>query len=226
LFRPSRVDLTAKTTTTFPLERGERHRVRLVRNSSGSEASLQLDDFAPMELPGKRELRRGEDVLLPDGTSLFVRLANPILSGWRWDLRRGEVPIPGSYRDPWRILHESTGILLIMAGMTLILGLGVELSGSGLAAGRFEGVGILLSGAILVGLAIWTRRRASLVGAWLAVGFVSLDLVFALGGDNPPGSDPGFLAALVRLGMLAVLLRGVGAAHRIRSQRMPQSRKG
>jgi hypothetical protein len=106
----------------YALERGGHRRLHLRWGLGHRDFRVALDD-APEWSIDRASLLRGATLVLPDGTSLFVRyVRRPWYSvGQRHELRveRDGVPLPGSEGDPRRIGRQAAGLLLLLAALRL-----------------------------------------------------------------------------------------------------------
>ncbi|MFO0757317.1 MAG: hypothetical protein U0359_12550 [Byssovorax sp.] len=100
-------------------------RLKVLFTGDYDTAVVELDGGQIWTADSRSQLTRGQRIRLPDGSDLFVKLAQAYGST-ELHLTRDGIPVPGSPTDPTERANQAGYLLLFFALVTALLGLAVE----------------------------------------------------------------------------------------------------
>jgi hypothetical protein len=175
----------------YALERGGDKSLEISWKGRWKTTEVRLQGKLIGAIPNQKELRAGQILQLPDGTSLKVQLV-------RSELRvlRNDKPLPGSISDPATRLALSFNIIYFIAGLNIVLGfIALGFRVDFLQTLGFGAVSVAIGFMFLV-LGFFTQRR-SLIALIVAIAIYGLDCTLAL-----------FSVAPIVLGVVSMLSTG------------------
>jgi hypothetical protein len=185
-------------TMRFRLEKGGAKRLALSYKGYFKNMNVVLDGATILTVVDRKQLEAGELCLLPDGSTLRVKLAKRKLI-----VTRNGVAVPGSATDPGKIVKTAAVFLYIWAAGSVLLGT-LEGDGPSMLIG-------VLVGAVLgvLGYFVWHLSTAAL---GVSIAFVAFSILLALIGA---AQEPRLLMNLpITIVLLVSLIQGFRALRR------------
>jgi hypothetical protein len=212
----------------YALEKGGPKRLEVSwsgRSWSGlrKDVTLRLDDLTIGTIPGWNDLSAGQEFPLPDGSTLKVQWSRALTTYAPRVLRDGQ-PLPGSLGDPETTLRWTAGMLLLVAVVSIALGLSRLIHRVGPV--QLADAGPLIAGVLFLLLAFFVRR-GSLAALVIAIAAFVLDSIVPLFTiTRPAGFGSGDYwfqnpySAFMRICLLGGMISGVGAIRAIRKRKL------
>ena len=183
-------------------------RLEIVVGSFWRGATVRLDGQEIGTVPGKRELLRGQDFKLPDGSTLNVRLIQHLMGSELHILRDGR-PIPGSASHPETAVRTAYWLLFLIAAVDIVFGVAARTMHvdmlAGLGISDFSiGFGVILA---ILGYLV---RRGSLPALYAGIAVYAADTALGLVLTAMSGGVPDMFNIILRGLMFVPLIQGVG----------------
>ncbi len=202
-------------TQRYALEAGGPQRLEISWRGFWKDTTIQLDGNAISTIPGQKELRAGQEFVLPDKSVLRVQLVTGLTSELRI-LRDGK-PLPNSASDPATRLKTAYGIVFFIAGLNIVLGLVSELFQVEFL--QQLGIGVFSIGFGLIFLALgFAVRRQSQIALIIAIAIFALDGILGLAVSASAGGRPSTVGIIVRIFLLIPMVQGVVAIKTLKAQ--------
>ena len=176
----------------------------LTATLDGAEV-LKFESIDPLKLGRKADLASGDTLEIklerkPFSTELQV---------W-WN----GTPVPGTSGDPETQLSAAYGTIYLVAILSVVVGLAVEL----LPASQLRSLGFgratWVMGLVFAGLGFWVQQRRSKVALALAIGLFALDsLLSVVFGFDESRQSPNLAPLIARIFLLLPMVRGWSAIH-------------
>ena len=148
----------------FALREGGPKQVRVQWKGMWKDVRVSFDGAEVGVIPNQKALKAGEDIRLPDGSTLHIQLQTGLSAGLHL-LRNGE-PLPGTTSDPKAQLAAAYGTIYFVAGLSAAVGVaalgGVTLLQQLGFGWTSIGAGVLMGG---LGYLVSRRSRAALIAA-------------------------------------------------------------
>ena len=158
----------------YALERGGDKSLEISWKGQWRTTEVRLKGKLIGAIPSRKELRTGQNLQLPDGTSLKIQLVKSELR-----VLRNDKPLPGSISDPATRLAQSFYIIYFIAGLNIVLGfIALSFQVEFLQTLGFGMISVAIGFMFLV-LGFFTQRR-SRIALIVAVVSYGLDCVLAL----------------------------------------------
>jgi hypothetical protein len=206
----------------FPLEPGGPPRLGVSWRGALKDLSVSFDGQPVAAFEGPKELKEARRLVLPDGSTLEVRVASP--SGFpELLLTRDGEPVPGSSGDP-AVRHATAWqVVAAVAVLNVVVGLLVEATGADFLRGIGAGWPSVLAG-LVYGVLAWLVRGRSTVALGIAVALFVLDGVLVLASAAKGEGTVPLGGLFVRFFLLIPMLRGLPALRELarpRKRRVP-----
>lgn len=200
---------------TFALREGGPNEVEIAWQGNWQEVRVLHEGRLLGTIADMNALKQGAQFRLPDATMLGVKLS----AGFSTELRltRDGAPLPTGAPAAAKTLKEVVGLLWFLAAGNALAGLVAHLGKVEWLAQAGFGLGSVVAGVVLGGLA-WLVQGRSKAALGLAVGFLALDLVFSLVVASRNGLHPNVGALTTRVLFMGILLRGFGALTALRAR--------
>lgn len=201
---------------SYAIEKDGPKRLTLSWKAGWREIAVVFDGQAVGTIPNQKALSVGQEMALPDGSKLFVKLARNFIATELQVLRNGQ-PVPGSMSDPQARVKVAYQIAYFIAGFNLVLGLLATLFQIEFLQAIGVGVYSIFFGLVFLALGFFIQRKSNLALILAIiifaldgiVGFVSLAM--ASGRTNIGG-------LFVRILLLIPLVQGVSAIRTLKKE--------
>ncbi len=200
----------------YALEEGGPERLEIAWKGMFTNCTIQLDGIEVGVIPDQKALKKGQELSLPDGSTLKVQLVQR-LTGTELQLLRNDYPLPGSPTDPKVRLKWAVVSIFIIAGLNLVLGvISVFAPSEFLGALGVSWISIIF-GAIFLVLGFFVQRLSS-IALILALVLLAADTVVSilLGGQGREAPD--ITSLLARILVFIPMLQGMEAVKQLREQ--------
>jgi ribosomal protein L37E len=199
---------TTNRKQVFSLDPGGEQRLIIAWKGIWTNASIYLDKKPIGLIPDKKLLIAGQDLLLPDGSTIKVQLDPK--KGINV-FRNGQL-LPGSASDP-KVQHKGAyelayGIVYFVGGINILLGLATSLFKLELFGQASDGLYQLLFGLIFLALGFFVQRKSN-VALILAIVIFGLDGL--VGVISTMGSYLTISIILSRMLFITPMIQGVSA---------------
>ena len=198
---------------TFALEPGSSRTVDIEWRGIWKDFKVSLDGQVLGTMNGQKQLQEGDTYPLQDGSVLAVKLEQGFGSAELKITRDGQ-PLPGTDSDPRQQLESAAGIVFFIAGLNIVLGLVAELLDVGLLLDNGLGWGSVVFGVVFLGLGLWARK-GSRVALILAIALFAIDGLLGLYLVVDAGGTPGTGGVVMRVLLIAGMIKGVMAAGKV-----------
>jgi hypothetical protein len=193
---------------TYTLDPDNPKRLDIVYKTFWRGATVWLDGREIGTAPDKQALLRGQELKLPDGSMLKIRLTQSLLGSELHILRNGQ-PIPGSASHPETKIKTAYWILFLIAGINILFGvvarvLHVNMLGE-MGIGDFS----LASGVIFAILGYLVRRHSPLA-LYAGIALYAADTLLGLVLTARSGGTPSMFNIIFRGLVFIPLVQGVG----------------
>lgn len=213
-------------TQAFALEHGGPKRLEISWSGAWNDVQLTLDGLPIGGFKRQRELEAGRTFTLPDGSQLQVQLKRKGLDTTLRLMRNGK-PLPGSTdgkggtSSPAERVAQAANFVYFAAGANVVMGLIAEVWSDTL---RNAGVGLgsVVVGAILGGLAYWVKSKQSRLALVLALAMCVVDTLLSVVDTKAGGGGRLAGQLVIRAPILMLLLRALPALGEIERARTPQ----
>ena len=194
---------------TYILDPENPKRLEIISSAFWRSTAIRLDGQEIGTVASKRELVQGQDLKLPDGSKLKVRLIQSLMGSELHILRDGK-PIPGSASHPETLIRSAYWALFLLSTISVLFGvvarmLHVDMLGEMGISDYSIGIGI-----ILFGLAFLVRRH-SLLALYAGIGLFAADTILGLVLASASGGAPNTFNLIFRGLLFFPLVQGVGA---------------
>jgi hypothetical protein len=186
------------------------------KNFTISQAGTEL-----LRLPGRRALKEGATVTLPDGRVLGAQLKQQ-LNQEELELLLDGRPLPGSATHPHYRLQQAVYTLVAVGVLNVLLGLLAELGAVATLQQLGFGYPTVVVGLVFLGLAWWAKAKEASLPLYLGMGLLVLDVVVSLAGMGPSGTPP-TAGLLLRFFLVMLLYKGATAVRQIRAEQAGDS---
>ena len=200
----------------FALEPDGPKRLEIAWTGVWKDIQVLLDGSTIGTFANQQALKAGQEFPLPDGTRLWVQLAQMPM-GPQLRVNRNGAPLPGSDADPAQQVKVAAGVLTFIGAGTLIVG-ALAAAGVQLLAKMGYGAPGMVEGVIFLVLAYFVNRR-SLVALALAVMLFALDTVVSIVVLTQATNSPPVGGVVVRFFLFVPLIQAFGAIRKLKSQR-------
>ncbi len=171
--------------------------------------TIRLDGIELGTIASQMEFRQGKEYSLPDGSKLFVRLANSLM-GQEVQVTRDGKPVPGSSSHPETRIRSAYTLLYFIAGWKVLFGiLGMVALGVDLSKFSMEMISIFL-GVVFFFLATMARKRSILA---LVAGIVLFagDAAYSTYVSMQAGNQPNVFSLVIQVFLIYYLYQGIKA---------------
>ena len=165
-------------------------------------------------------LKQGAQFRLPDGTMLGIKLHAGLSTELR--LTRDGAPLPTGAPAAAKALKEVVGLLWFLAAGNALAGLTAHLGDVEWLVQAGFGLGSVVAGVVLGGLA-WLVGRRSKAALGLALAFLAIDLEFSFVLASRAGLHPNVGALTTRVLFMGILVRGFPAITALRAREAADS---
>ena len=193
------------------LEKDGPKRVELSWSGMWKQFTVKLDGAPLLTARDSADLKAGRSALLPDGSTLEVKLETGFGKQGLLVTRNG-VPLPGSSSDPEMLMKTAGGIVYAIAGLNALVGVIMVVFDVRFLKENF-GYGAFAVAALFAVLGYFTMKR-SLAALVAAIVLYALDGVITLGmqiSEVAPGHTPNIGFIFVRVIFLMAMIRGARA---------------
>ena len=157
----------------FALEPGGEKRLEVTWKRGFEKLFVWFDGRVVGFIPDKRALSAGQEVPLPDGSSIMSQVAREFLSPRLCSLRNGQ-PLPETTSDPERKWKNAYGVVYFLAGFNPVLGLVALLFQVEFLQQYGMGFGSIIFGSVFLVLGYFVQQE-SVRGLILAFVIFGLD---------------------------------------------------
>ncbi len=164
----------------------------------------------------QKDLSKGQDFRLPDGSKLHIQLVNKVFNT-ELQVTRNGLPLPGSASDPLTRLKNAYLMIYLIAGLNVVLGLLASLFKIPALIDFDFGFASIIFGLIFFLLG-WLVSKRSLFALWLAIVLLVVDGLTGLVLNAAVSGDSGIGSFLARLILLVPMIQGLGAVKALRDQ--------
>lgn len=193
----------------FALEPDGPKRLSVSWSGNYKDVTVTLDGQVVGSFDDQKALKEGGTFDLADGSKLEVKLATLFVFP-ELQVNRNGAPVPGSPGDA-RVRHAGAyNMIFVIAGLNVVVGILVELTGAGFLKGLGIGWPSVITGIIYAILGFFVKRE-SMVALGLAVGLFVLDGLAILVAGAKAGGSPPIGGLVFRVFLLLPMLRGFGA---------------
>jgi len=203
----------------FALEQDGSKRLRVVSKMFSSHYTFYLDGQLLGQIEDAKDLKKGRDFTLPDGTKLNVRQKSTFGST-ELQLFRNGTPLPESNADPQKRLQISYGFIYAIGVINIVGGIVLLLTQTSSVGGlELKFVSAIATGIIYLVLGFFVQRRSKIALGVAVIGFVFDTLSMVLSGVAGPG-------VLVTRFVFFVMpiIKGFGAIHDLNNPPPVQNR--
>jgi hypothetical protein len=195
----------------FILEENGRHTLELIWESWWRNFTIHFDG-APVDTieGGGKGLRNGKTILLPDGSTLEVRLKNSLLASELVVLRNGR-PLPGSATHPLQRVKQAYTIIFIIAILNVLLGLAGLVSTSEWVQLISGGWVTAVFGLFMLLLGWLVKEKHSLPALITALVMYTADGLLGIMTIIAAGEMPGIGGLIVRVLFILGMAQGIKA---------------
>ncbi|RMF64299.1 MAG: hypothetical protein D6743_09500, partial [Calditrichaeota bacterium] len=175
----------------FALEPGGKKRLEVSWKRGFEKVFVWFDGRVVGFIPDRRALSAGQEVRLPDSSTVTFQVVRKFLSRKLRALRNGQ-PLPKTVSDPERRWKNAYGVLYLIAGINLVLGTVALLFNVEFLQQLGAGLGSILFGLVFLILGYFIQRKsvAALITAIVLFAFdalVGVVLAVAEGGTPSTG---------------------------------------
>jgi hypothetical protein len=183
------------------------------------DVQVSLDDVLLLEIPNQRALKAGQNCLLPDGSTLEVRLK----TGMQTELQvmRDGTPLPGSGGDPAVKLKLAQGIIYFIGGLTLLLALVAEFGQVEFLARLGIDIWSAIDGALFLILGFFVGKRSQ-VALGLAIALYIGGAAMSIWAGMEAGGRMPTSGLVVRVLFLIPMFQGFGAIKALKASAKTQ----
>lgn len=203
-------------TKSYAIEKDAEKRLTVTWQGNWKDVTIAFDGQIVGVIPNRKALSVGNEMALPDGSQLKVKLAQNFF-GYELQLLRNDKPLPGSSSEPSTRLKLAYQTLYFIASLNLFLGVitlffQIEFL-------QMLGVGgySVVFGLVFMALAFFTQRESSLA-LIIAVILFALDGIVGFIGTILAGHNPGVAGLFVRVLLIIPMIQGIGAIKALKQE--------
>lgn len=198
-------------TKTFALEPGGPKRLEVKWGMFWKNFTVTLDGKQVGTVEGgQKELKRGVELRLPDGSDLHIQLVSGAMNV-ELQLKRDGKALPGSASDPAQRVQSAAYMLYFFAGLNTLFGVVAMLIDNEVLSGLGMGIFSILFGAIVATLGFFTSRRSRVAPILAIVLYVADSLYTFVASVQAGGRSPGF-GIVIRVWIIWTLVKAAQAA--------------
>ena len=176
--------------------------------------TVRLDGETMGPVLGQRELMAGQELQLPDGSTLSLQLVKK-LTVLELQLLRDGQPLPDSATDPELVLRGAYVVLFFIAGLNIVLGSIAYLFQAETLLRMGMGFYSIIFGVVFLVMGRFVRRQ-SLIALVIAIVIFALDSILSLVLASSQGSTTNVVGMVTRAFLLLPMIQGIGAIQEIR----------
>jgi len=208
----------------YALEREGPRRLEVTWQNPWKNMSVRLDGQELGIIPTRQDMLAGRQFILPDGSTLEVKLVKRSIDTELHLVRDGR-PVPGSYTDPLARFKLAYGIVLGITALYLGGGAVSAITHSAFLQRIGVGTNAMILGAIWAILAYFVKRRSGVALGGAAVALLT-DMLLSLIVPIIGGRMPGLLGFAVRGALAFPLFDGIEALSQLREQEALEEGEG
>ncbi|MBN2002272.1 MAG: hypothetical protein JXA21_02850 [Anaerolineae bacterium] len=193
----------------YALEPGGKKRLEISWKAMQQQFTVSLDGNQIGVIPDQKALIRGQEMTLPDRSTLKIQLVSRLMDSELQILRDGR-PLPGSGSDPETKWKAAYGIVYLVAGLNLVLGILVTFFNIEFLQGIGISIGSVIFGVILAVLGFFTQRKST-VALILAVVIFTIDGIGGFIISASQGSSASASGLVARIFLILPMIQGIKA---------------
>ncbi len=201
---------------TYAIEKGGPKRLVVSWKYGWRNFTVAFDGQTVGVIPDQKTLSAGQEMALPDGSRLAVKLSQNFISPTLQLLRNGQ-PVPGSMSDPQARLKAAYQMTYFIAGLNIGLGLIAWLFDVRFLQAIGVGAFSILFGLVFLALGYFTQRKSS-PALILAIVIFALDGIIGFIGTAMAGVNPSVGGIFARILLLIPMVQGVGAIRTLKKE--------
>ncbi|KFE69160.1 hypothetical protein [Hyalangium minutum] len=202
---------------TFALEPGGPKRLEVSWGMFWKNFTVTLDGKQVGTVEGgQKELKKGVEFRLPDGSDLRVQLVSGALNV-ELQVTRNGAALPGSASDPAQRVQSAAYLLYFFAGLNTLLGVVAMLIDNEVLDRLGMGLGSIIFGAIVATLGFFTSRHSRVAPMLAIVLYVADTLYTFVASVEAGGRSPG-AGIIVRVWVIWTLWKAFQAAGELARQ--------
>jgi hypothetical protein len=198
-------------TKTFALESGGPKRLEVSWGMFWKNFTVTLDGKQVGTVEGgQKELKKGVELRLPDGSELRIQLASGAMNVELQVTRDGKA-LPGSASDPAQRVQTAAYMLYFFAGLNTLAGVVAEAFNIEVLLNLGMGIGSIIFGAVVATLGFFTSRRSRVAPILAIVLYVADTLYTFVAAVEAGGKSPG-AGIVIRVWIIWTLWKAFQAA--------------